>query len=948
MQSFKKPTDQQVDEAIQQLIQGGHESYFFDRLQNPEWIEPLRRKGFFNSPPAPVANAENSSVSLPNWPPAKYLARMAIYVPDQVLAIIRKTPPTENGIVLESFVDALLAMPSDMAATMASTASTWVGSPYNALLLDKLARLAVHFSKGGQTKPAIKVARALLQVDGRSSDTLNKAALPPLSRRDEWEYERVLSILIADMMQAAPWETLTILANALRGAIGIKGSGSDRDYSFIWRPAIEDHEQNSDRSLADHLIKAIRDESLKLLDGDPENATKLLKVLRSHDTATFVRLELYLLSRAVEIVPGEVASRLTDRVLFENPRLKHEYSALLEQGYRFLDHNQQETIINWILSGPNTDDREEDFRTADGISAEEARRSFISHWQREKIAWFGNVAPAELAALYADLVALDGAPLHPTFGSYSTFSEGAISPITEEEVAGATIEEVVVRLREWKPSGKFMGPSREGLAETLKAAVAKDPAKYSDRAFEFVNLDPIYVNSLLSVFARKDLGQCFLDWDGIFSLARATVEKDDKLTDSDPDDDSWNTTWQTAKLTLAWLMQEVLRQDRVPPRYSESAWLLLEELVQHPDPSPEDEAESVNLGSKPWDVALNTVRGSALLAVLEYGLWRLRHVQVASEQRRTFDEFPAMRVVLDSRLDPAVDSSLGGRAVLGQYFPWLLLMDEQWASASASRIFPGSEMEIEQWRAAWGAYVLFNQVYDNVFESLIPQYGIAIERMSLLIEADSDLNGALARHLMVLFWHGRLEEAQGARLFERFVDLAPTTVLSEAIDIIGQILDEPKSVLSAAQEARLLLFWESQLERAKQLPDSDGALYLAEFSGWFGSGRFDPKQSLPLMIECLRSARVVKHEAELVDRLVTVPADCSAGVAELLHEVVSLSRRSWTLDQKTEVVSQVIATLLASKDLAVAASARRTVDLLVAQGRYDYLSLVTTRREVDF
>lgn len=47
MKSWKKPTPEQLEKAIALLIQPQQRLYFFNHLNNPLWIEPLNKKGFF-------------------------------------------------------------------------------------------------------------------------------------------------------------------------------------------------------------------------------------------------------------------------------------------------------------------------------------------------------------------------------------------------------------------------------------------------------------------------------------------------------------------------------------------------------------------------------------------------------------------------------------------------------------------------------------------------------------------------------------------------------------------------------------------------------------------------------------------------------------------------------------------------------------------------------------
>jgi len=60
-------------------------------------------------------------------------------------------------------------------------------------------------------------------------------------------------------------------------------AGRDRqDYSTIWRPAIEEHEQNlPDSSVADVLISLLRDVSQRGVEGDRARLPRLLEILET-------------------------------------------------------------------------------------------------------------------------------------------------------------------------------------------------------------------------------------------------------------------------------------------------------------------------------------------------------------------------------------------------------------------------------------------------------------------------------------------------------------------------------------------------------------------------------------------------------------------------------------------------------------------------------------------
>ena len=96
MKSWKKPTPEQVNRAISLLGQVQNIRYFFDKLENPEWIKPLYKKGYFNHPPEPLLNKKQGTIGFPPWPASNYLSRMAALRPKEVLNIIINIPDIEN------------------------------------------------------------------------------------------------------------------------------------------------------------------------------------------------------------------------------------------------------------------------------------------------------------------------------------------------------------------------------------------------------------------------------------------------------------------------------------------------------------------------------------------------------------------------------------------------------------------------------------------------------------------------------------------------------------------------------------------------------------------------------------------------------------------------------------------------------------------------------------
>ena len=142
MKSWTTPTPEQVEKAIALLAHPEQRRYFFDRLENPLWLEPLQKKGFFKNPPAVVRDEEKNTVGFPPWSESRYLARMAVHDPTKALGIALSIE-TDNIRVHEDLVDAALAMPAEMADKLTPKVLHWLESRYSTFWPEKFGELAI-------------------------------------------------------------------------------------------------------------------------------------------------------------------------------------------------------------------------------------------------------------------------------------------------------------------------------------------------------------------------------------------------------------------------------------------------------------------------------------------------------------------------------------------------------------------------------------------------------------------------------------------------------------------------------------------------------------------------------------------------------------------------------------------------------------------------------------
>ena len=174
-------------------------------------------------------------------------------------------------------------------------------------------------------------------------------------------------------------------------------------HSHIWRPAIEAHSQNSDSSVKNTLISALRDAALAYAS---RGHTELGEVVAELDSRSVLhrRIGLHVLALG-EADSALVSARVSDRQLFDDHRLRHEYSTLLRRQFGNADSEAQQSVLHWIAEGPDVEGYRQRHLRFDGeLPTAEAIERYRGTWQRD---WYSYIEPyldEATAAVYFDLV----------------------------------------------------------------------------------------------------------------------------------------------------------------------------------------------------------------------------------------------------------------------------------------------------------------------------------------------------------------------------------------------------------------------------------------------------------------------------------------------------------------------------------------------------------------
>lgn len=934
--------------------------YFFDRLDKPEWLEPLWGKGFFRHPPGPVRDEEQRTIRFPPWPEARYLARMAKHKPDLVAQIIQDVPDTENALVQSDLIDGVLVMPPDVSAQLAKKLTKWAESPYF-LVPEKLGQLIAHLSKGGKTDEALMIARVLLDVlpDARRTNENAESGvrLPPepRARFDTWDYEEILKKRYPELVSAAGLPALEVLCDLLEKAIRPSRTPEDdngpEDYSFVWRPAIEEHPQNLGDTINDALVSGIRSAAEVTVRSRKATVEEVVSALERRRWKVFRRIALHVLRVFADQALPLIAIRLTNRSLFDDVGAQHEYILLMQACFSRLGEKDQAKILGWIEAGPDIE-RFKERRQADNgspLSDEEVTRH-RELWQRDRLAWIGTEnLPQEWQERYRTLVEHYG---EPEVGEFPVYAEaewvGPTSPKSADELKAMSVEDIVEFLKTWRPpDNAFCEPSPEGLGRVLSSVVAQDPGPFAVEAKRFQALDPTYIRAVLSGLrdALKQGGA--FDWEPVLDLCgwalsqpRETPGRQvGKEMEADPN-------WGWTRKAIAGLLSAGFDDGpgSIPIRLREKVWRILKPLTKDPDPTPEHEERYGGSNMNPVALSINTTRGEAMHAVVRYALWVRRHMesQAAAEDqpRRGFDEMPEVREVLAAHLDVAQEPSLAIRAVYGQWFPWLVFLDSKWARDNAARIFPIGQGEEALLEAAWNTYVTFCRPYDNVLDILREQYRHAVERIGCRRDDTrwfANPDERLAEHLMAFYWRGKLSLEDP--LLTAFWKKATDALRGHALGYVGRALKQTIGEIPAEVLDRLTQLWAVRLAWAKQSQSlADLAKEMAAFGWWFVSDKFDVGWAIAQLSESLQLVHKTDLEHMVLEHLAKTVEKHPMESAECLRMIAEGDREGWNLYASRDHIRRILEVAL--QNPTAGEEAERIIHYLGSRGFLEFRNLL--------
>jgi len=863
-------------------------AYFFEKCDDPRWIQPLRKKGVFLPLQENALSADDRQPPSDVWHMANYLARMAQKQPDrniqeEILSIIAASG-NRFPLLLARYLDALQELQTSLSAKACSVVEKWLTSAslrdLELAIVEHSCNFAEHLLKEGEARAAIRILASALRgnPDSIEYDYRVKAVTSRISANlAAGNLGKNLGSICALLTTELAWSTgdrvdeepLRQLCDIDRTPVLAHPRPAPpsrfRERSIFWRVAIEDHPENNDLHAKSHLLASLRDVAMEFCRRDSAKGAKLIVALDKIPHTIFRRLTLFLLSRHPSALLDLNARFLADRRGFDDTDLWHEYSLFLQAVLPNLSNPERSTILKWMKGGPTAAELEEYARferKAEGSDpSEEQVRQYCCQWKARQMMRLGNALPSTWKR-YRSSWKKECTPAiqDPEFPT-ELMSTLLRSPLTSGNLRMMTTNGMVAELAEHARNRR----ERRGdelayikLTREFAYAVTEAPGKFLRDWRLIVGKCPEFLPSLLSGLhsaQQKGLG---IDWSLCLDLMKWVTGIRSSASVGEPGLDGLEVS-ESCRY-VGWILLSALAQGSAPAQVKsipfdarQKVWSVITGISKlhssHDDADMTPERALKDLD--PWNCPLDAM---AIHLAYAYSLWVIRETSETPPNQAAFARLPEVATFLDQRLDPKEQPSLAVWAVLGSLFPKFWLLDRQWVEQRVQGFFPSKEADRPKWLSAWGGYVTEYKPYSNLYDLLRNEYRRAAHE---ICQSEASIEPDKRADVREFVDHILLFSAFGVDGSDELVaqmarcrhEQVREYVMSHAGHLLGQSILNP--LTPSERRARLSAVIFDHFERTKRGEPNTNPWDFRSFAKIFVAEMVPTQRALDMLLEIL-------------------------------------------------------------------------------------------------
>ncbi len=931
--------------------------YFYEKISSSDWIDPLRKIGEFHELPDPLS--EGNYTSYPLWHPGKYLLRVSQSTTDRstqnlIADIIMQIPHSKNQHAESLRLQIAAALPPDITVRfIKKLQNQLLGENFIDLRwAETIISSSLHVAKAGHTCSALYLLKSLLRPlpDSRAEQDMPFGIPEAETVIERWYYAKLIEEDLPKFVDVCgPLSVLKILlCPLLEHAVKLNTSNSKSlsDYSLIWRPIIQKSEIH-DTYPHQLLTTALVDTAVQAIEKNPQCTSELIELLENREPlrTIFVRIVLHLLTHASEENHELITERLSSPKIISNFELQTEYNDLLRRQFPDLSPEQQNEIVESILSSPQLESE----MSYSPMSVDKDKWMLIRlHLILEHLPHEASLHYQALQPNYPDPASLLSEV--PPFKIESW--TGPTSPLSSDEMGRLCPKDVIAFLKQWTPAWGWNTPSPEGLSRVLANAVTKNATDYVNEADAFRDLEPTYIKTLF--YGLTETCQKF-PWKPALRLAKWVVDQprdydyadqqiaDSQAFDRDPD-------WGWTRKSIAHLLRRGFKPKsnrmQIPYDHQEDVWYICEKLLCDPEPTMEYEQQYGGGRFDYMNMAINTVRGTSMHVVMAFIEWislNLSKGDDVNNEGGALNMFPRVRRVLESHLSINFDPSLSVRAVYGEWYVRLYQIDKKWASDIIPILFPLEKDKREYFISAWYSYCSSSQVSIELFDLLIDRYKYAIELLKDIYRDSRGSENKMSEHLAELFaMEEEISLVQDTT--DKFFEFADDPLRRNMVRLMATNLQICEKDVSELIVRRAKIFWDKRLTMLEETLEqenypSNHQLELEAYGSWFLLDFLPPDWALEQFLRTLKLAKNTADWSDVCTKLSNLSHDYPQETTECIS-CLTEQGNEWFL-ARTDHCRIVLSRIMDSGNEEAKESAKRVINHLVARGFSNYKSIIT-------
>ena len=988
MKSWTKPTDDLVKKALESVKTDTDRQYFFSKLKNPHWIEPLKAKGFFDHPPG-VKPLPDGYIRYPFWPEFQYLKNVANEAAEQVVNVILGIPETENPRFYDDTIEIALKVEASLSTKLKTKILQYVRGQYR-FLNPRFDQVLRYWESNGQTEAALELAKELVafQPDPQARDKRARRktnpedwialakikdfqefakarkqldqesrVLDPQPRFGEWAYQEILEKGIRPLSEREPCQTARILLDVTASLIHLsfhqdelEEVGSKDPLTGLCKRVNESGRRYQDSK--ETLVLALTFACEKVYEKSPGDVSALDQALRNERWDIFARIRqhLYALHPNEQTKPWirEMILAHEDYARWDHP---FEFQRMIRLacekfGDDLLAKVERDPIFEAILSGPS----KQDFREFAGDQfTEELFEERRHRFHRVQMSPFAPVLFGKYADYFQELEAQEEKPVsdddYPPYRVEGVRSGEERSPKPAAELAQMSDEELLTFLNEWNnvhfnPEEWWVDINFRGLAKAFQsiflAVILPDESRLNFWINNRGRIErPIYIWAMVAAIHDRVKSQQLDRLDRWFAFCEWVLSHPDQLEEKSsnrsevakeyPD-------WESSHRAVGDFVEICLEKEtNVPIAAREHLAGLLDKLcTQYNRRLDEDEPVLLNRHDQ-LTKAINNTRSRALEKLVFFGYWIRR--QLKDDQAATPEVFD----VLEKRIGLGCERplTLPEYALLGQHYIHIWGLNSDWAVEHKNEFFP--KENLRAWVEAFGNFLKYTRPSKPIFDLVREDIEFALKNIEHFKTDDhepTNRTDTLGEHLFTYYLWGIFPLSGDGSLLERFYEKTKhqSDRWSRLFDYVGRSLAESAGQLEESFKQRSIEFFNWRFE--KREPSE-----LKKFTFWLEATCLDTEWRLKSYSQILDISG--SEDIEIFAQMNTLRGmleDHTALVVECFAKLTeSVLKNGNTIYIQPEKAKPILRAGLNSDDANVRENAKQARENLLRCGLFEFV-----------